>query len=67
MPRAMEKSTDDTIEIERRLVDGEHVATLWKAHTAWGTMPACTVFRISRGSIAEVRSFFDARPIVQRD
>jgi hypothetical protein len=57
----------DDVELERHLVDGEYVATLWKAHTAWGTMPACTVFRISSGAIAEVRSFFDPRPIVQRD
>jgi SnoaL-like protein len=56
----------DDVEIERHLVEGEYVATIWKAHTAWGTMPACTVFRISGGVIAEVRSFFDPRPIVQR-
>lgn len=57
----------NAVEIERHLVDGEYVATLWKAHTVWGTMPACSVFRISGGLIAEVRSFFDPRPILQRD
>lgn len=57
----------DDVKLERHLVDGEYVATIWKAHTAWGTMPACTVFRISGGTITEVRSFFDPRPIVQRD
>lgn len=56
----------DDVEIERHLVEGEYVATIWKAHTVWGTMPACTVFRISGGMIAEIRSFFDPRPIVQR-
>jgi len=30
-------------------------------------MPACSVFRISEGLIAEVRSYFDPRPILQRD
>ena len=57
----------NAVEIERHLVDGEYVATLWKAHTVWGTMPACSVFRISEGLIAEVRSFFDPRPILHRD
>ncbi|MBZ5677051.1 MAG: nuclear transport factor 2 family protein [Acidobacteriia bacterium] len=57
----------DAVEIERHLVDGEYVATLWKAHTVWGTMPACSIFRISAGLIAEVRSFFDPRPILQRE
>jgi limonene-1,2-epoxide hydrolase len=56
----------DDIEIERHLVDGDHVATVWKAHTVWGTMPACTVFRISDGLIQEVRSFFDPQPILKR-
>jgi len=57
----------NAVEIERHLVDGEYVATLWKAHTVWGTMPACSVFRISAGLIAEVRSFFDPRPMLQRE
>ncbi len=56
----------DDIEIERRLTDGEYVAIVWKAHTVWGTMPACTVFRISAGLIQEVRSFFDPQPILKR-
>ncbi len=51
----------DAVEIERHLVDGDYVAILWKAHTVWGTMPACSVFRISGGLIAEVRSFYDPR------
>jgi hypothetical protein len=57
----------DEAELERHVVQGDYVATIWKAHTAWGIMPACTVFRISGGLIAEIRSFFDPRPIVQRD
>jgi hypothetical protein len=57
----------DDVELERHVVDGEYVVSIWKALTAWGTMPACTVFRISGGAIAEVRSYFDPRPIVQRD
>jgi hypothetical protein len=57
----------NAVEIERHFVEGEYVATVWKAHTVWGPMPACSVFRISDGMIAEVRSFFDPRPILQRD
>jgi len=57
----------NAVEIERHFVNGEYVATVWKAHTVWGPMPACSVFRISDGLIAEVRSFFDPRPILQRD
>ena len=56
----------DGVELERHLVNGAYVATIWKAHTAWGTIPACTVFRIAAGAIAEIQSFFDPRPIVQR-
>jgi limonene-1,2-epoxide hydrolase len=55
------------VEIERHILDGDYVVTLWKALTVWGTMPACSVFRIAGGLIVEIRSFFDPRPILQRD
>ena len=55
------------VEIERHLVDGDYVVTVYKAHTVWGIMPGCSVFRISNGMIAEVRGFFDPRPVLQRD
>ena len=57
----------DSVELEHHVVQGDYVVTVWKAHTAWGTMPSCTVFRIASGKIAEVRTYFDPRPIVQRD
>ncbi|MEP6963442.1 MAG: nuclear transport factor 2 family protein [Acidobacteriota bacterium] len=54
----------DDVELVRHVTEGEFVATIWNAHTAWGLIPACTVFRILKGQIVEVRSFFDPRPIV---
>jgi limonene-1,2-epoxide hydrolase len=54
----------DGASIERRLVDGDHVAILWSAQTVWGVIKVCSVFRISEGLIAEVRAFFDPRPIL---
>ena len=56
----------DGVELERHLIDGDYVTTLWTAVTVWGRIPACSVFRVSEGSIAEVRSYFDPRPILQR-
>jgi ketosteroid isomerase-like protein len=54
----------DDLTIERHVAEGEFVATMWKAHTVWGRMPVCSVFRISDGLIKEVRGFFDPRPIL---
>ena len=54
----------DDVEVERHIVDGEYVATLWTAKTAWGDIPVCSVFRIVGGEIAEVHAYFDPRPIV---
>lgn len=54
----------DDFTIERHLADGEFVTTIWEAHTVWGRIPVCSVFRISGGLIKEVRTFFDPRPIL---
>jgi len=53
----------DEVEIERHLTDGEYVVTIWKAHTVWGVIPVCTVFRIVEDRIQDIRGFFDPRPI----
>ena|SRR5437763_13056695 len=53
----------DAVEIERHLADGDYVVTLWQAHTVWGVIPVCSVFKIGEGAIQEIRSFFDPRPI----
>jgi limonene-1,2-epoxide hydrolase len=57
----------DSVELEHHVAQNDHVVTVWKAHTAWGIISCCTVFRIASGKIAEVRTYFDPRPIVQRD
>lgn len=54
----------DDVKLERHMTGGEYVATLWQAETVWGTVPICSVFRISDGLIQEVRSFWDPRPVV---
>ena len=57
----------DSLEVQHHIAQGEFVATMWIARTVWGVMPACTVFRIVGGLITEIHSYFDPRPIVQRD
>jgi hypothetical protein len=54
----------DDVKLERHMTGDEYVATLWQAETVWGTVPICSVFRISEGLIQEIRSFWDPRPIV---
>src|ERR1700730_15550150 len=54
----------DNVKLERHMTGGEYVATLWEAETVWGTVPICSVFRISDGLIQEVRSFWDPRPVI---
>jgi hypothetical protein len=60
---ALLPGTDD-VKLERHMTGGEYVATLWQAETVWGTVPICSVFRISDGLIREVRSFWDPRPVM---
>jgi len=51
----------DDVKIEQHLTDGEYVVTLWSAYTVRATIPVCSVFRISDGLIADVRTYFDTR------
>ena len=53
----------DDVRIERHMSSGEYVATLWEAQTPRGSLPICSVFRITDGLIREVRSFWDPRPL----
>ena len=53
----------DKAEIERHIAEGDYVVTLWNAHTVWGVIPVCSVFRIIDELIQEVRGFFDPRLI----
>ena len=53
----------DRVEIERHITEGDYVVILWQAHSVWGVIPVCHVFRIQDELIHEIRSFFDARLI----
>ena len=55
-------------EVERHLIDGECVATLWKATFAPAgagevVVPIFDFFRIVNGSIRELRPYFDPKPL----
>jgi hypothetical protein len=51
------------IRIKQHIAEGEHVATLWDAHTVWGVIPIFEYFRVSNGLIREAKAFFDPLPI----
>jgi hypothetical protein len=51
------------VRVLQHIADGDHVATLWEADTAWGVIPIFEYFRISGGLIHEARAFLDPRPI----
>ncbi|WP_291693885.1 nuclear transport factor 2 family protein [Bradyrhizobium sp.] len=57
-------------EVERHLVDGDFVATLWTATFAPPGKPQVVVpifdfFRIENGKIKELRPYFDPQPLKQ--
>jgi hypothetical protein len=52
------------IRIERHIVEGHHVATLFEEDTANGTIPVFSCFHIEEGRIKDVRVFYDPRRIV---
>jgi hypothetical protein len=51
------------VRVKQHIADGDHVATLWEAHTIWGVITIFEYFRIEQGSIKEAKAFFDPRPI----
>ena len=55
-------------EVERHVIDGDCVATLWKATFAPAgrhevVVPIFDFFRITDGKIAELRPYFDPKPL----
>jgi limonene-1,2-epoxide hydrolase len=54
------------VRVKQHIADGDHVATLWEADTAWGVIPIMEYFRIDGGLIREARAFFDPRPIINQ-
>lgn len=37
----------DDVKLERHMIGGDYVATLWEAQTVWGNVPISSVFRIA--------------------
>jgi len=52
------------IRIEKHIVEGHHVATLFEEDTVNGTLPVFSCFHIEEGRIKDVRVFYDARRII---
>src|SRR5256885_6607111 len=55
-------------EVERHIVEGDCVATLWKATIGLPTgreavVPIFDFFRVSGGEIKEIRPYFDPKPL----
>jgi len=55
-------------EVERHIVDGEHIGTLWKATFVPPggdeiVVPIFDFFRIVNGEIKELRPYFDPKPL----
>lgn len=51
------------IRIERHVVEGDHVATLFEEETVHGTLPVFSLFRLEQGRVKDVRVFYDPRRI----
>lgn len=51
------------VRVIRHVADGDYVATLWEADTAWGLIPIFELFRVEDGRVTEARAFLDPRPI----
>ena len=52
------------IRVKQQIVQGEHACVLFQFVAAGEVIEVCDYFRVSNGSIVEVRAFFDPRPIV---
>lgn len=54
------------VRVKRQIIDGEFVCVLADFETAQGTVvPFCEFFRIKDGQIAEIRPYFDPRPLIR--
>ena len=52
------------IRVKQQIVQGEHACVLFQFVAAGEVIEVCDYFRVSNGSIVEIRAFFDPRPIV---
>jgi hypothetical protein len=54
------------VRVKRQIIDGQFACVLADFETADGTtVPFCEFFRIEDGEIAEIRPYFDARPLIR--
>jgi hypothetical protein len=53
------------VRVKQHIVEGEYVATLFDFETIYGTIPAFDCFRVVDGQIAQIRPYFDPRPITE--
>ena len=51
------------VRVLRCVADGDHVAARFDLHTPFGVIPVLVLFRVSGGQIAEIRPFYDPRPM----
>jgi hypothetical protein len=54
------------VRVKRQIIDGEFACVLADFETTEGTVvPFCEFFRIKDGQIAEIRPYFDPRPLIR--
>jgi Domain of unknown function (DUF4904) len=54
------------VRVKRQIIDGQFACVLADFETTEGTVvPFCEFFRIREGQIAEIRPYFDPRPLVR--
>jgi hypothetical protein len=54
------------VRVKRQIIDGEFACVLADFETTEGTVvPFCEFFRIEDGQIAEIRPYFDPRPLIR--
>jgi hypothetical protein len=54
------------VRVKRRIIDGQFACVLADFETTDGTtVPFCEFFRVSDGEIAEIRPYFDPRPLIR--
>ena len=62
LTQAAHQMTD--IRVKQQTVQQGHACVLFQFVAAGEEIEACDYFRVSNGSIVEIRAFFDPRPIV---
>ena len=54
------------VRVKRQIIDGEFACVLADFETIEGTVvPFCEFFRVKDGQIAEIRPYFDPRPLIR--